>query len=154
VGRPKYIVTDRGWSQLLAASKALKMAPFIKVGMLEKTAARASGDLTNPELAIILHFGDRDIPGRPFLSMALHANGKDWNKHLVEIATAVLNGKISPVEGLSALGPKIVADVRRAMKNVGVPDAPSTLEDKTGSTPLIDSGELLKSVTFEVAGAH
>lgn len=142
----------------MALGKQLAGRPHVKVGFLQATAARTAaggGDppnVSNVELAVILHFGTADnrIPPRPFFLAAVKRRRRAWRRQLGGIGRNFLKGSGNLSLALATLGERAVAHVRSAMRSIGVPDAASTLAEKDTSRPLIDSKQLLEAVTFEV----
>ena len=134
---------------------------YIKVGILGSTAAREQGGLNNAEIGLIQEFGRVEkprIPPRSFLRMPLTTHlkdeiekCKDFKKENIERAIEAGEAEIL-VKKLGALGEKIVLE---AFKTSGdgkwEANAAYTVAMKGSSKPLIDTGELRKSITSEVA---
>jgi hypothetical protein len=155
MGKPHLIKKDHGFKRFIALGKSLTKRPFVKVGFLESTATRADvrgkpATLTNVELARILTYGDKNLPPRPFLQAALTKRRRAWRLALGKLGRAYIASGSSIEAGLAELGAKAVENVKTAMRTIGVPDAAATLAEKSGSRVLVDSKQLIESVTFAV----
>lgn len=155
MGKARLIVKDQGFKRFIALGKSLAGRPHVKVGFLEETAARRPvdgepSDLSNVELAVILHYGTATIPPRRFFTNVIKRRGRAWRLLLGKIGREYLKGSGNISFGLALLGAKAVEEVKTAMRTIGVPDAARTLAEKTGSRPLIDSKQLLEAVTARV----
>lgn len=154
---PRLYRKGNGVKKLVALSKRLN-GPFAKAGFLAANASRggtghgAQAEISNPELARILNYGSRTIPARSFMSGPLKSNRKSYRRALARLGGRVLKGKADLREGLEVIAQRVERDIRRSMRSVGIPDAASTLEGKSGTTPLIDTRQLINSVSSEVVG--
>lgn len=129
---------------------------YARVGVLGNGAVR-SGDqnISNYELALIHEFGTLDgkIPARSFLRMPVERNKKELLNFAEKNADKLLNDDVRPFfEKLGAWGQGIV---QQAFDSDGFgqwpPNKQSTIDAKGGKdTPLIDTGNLRKSVSYDV----
>lgn len=89
------------------------------------------------------------IPPRPFFRNALDTSKKTLPVFQDRILDAVRRGKMTGVQALDALGifmsDKIKASIRATTTP---PNAPRTIAEKGSSHPLIDTGQLINSVTY------
>lgn len=91
------------------------------------------------------------IPERSFLRSTFKEKGKEWSELTIkgihkQIAS---NGDISIV--LNFVGERMMGDVQRKIESGIAPaNAPSTVRKKKSSKTLMDSGNLLQSITYEV----
>jgi len=136
-------------SELAAGYKA-------KVGVIGSQAVRASdtGEFNNAEIGIVHEMGSEylGIPARSFLRMPLEMKRKELvmfsrkNGHLIE------QGKIK--EFFALIGIKAEQIIQNAFATRGygqwAANAPATIAAKGSSAPLIDTGELRKSISSEV----
>lgn len=91
------------------------------------------------------------IPSRPFLRSTLDARGDDW----VERLGAALQAGSTPQKAMELVGRRMVDDIQATIKSNMLPDnAESTKRRKNakgaGKGTLIDSGSLLKAISYEV----
>lgn len=128
-----------------------------RVGVLGSGAMRDDGDgVTNADLALIHIYGSLsgDIPPRDFLKMPLEMKKKELMKTLETgaVKTAIAAGDYERVFELIGIGAEAIVD--GAFKSAGYgqwpANAPATVRAKGSSAPLIDTGELRRSVTSDV----
>ena len=109
--------------------------------------------IETPELAKMLYFGAHGIPERPFLTDAVYEN-KDEIKAEIEKQCKVLSegGKANwDKVGTKAVG--IIQEfVRGDYYKTRVPNSPRTIAGKGSDTPLIDTAEMINSLTYVVEG--
>lgn len=148
-----------GMNQL---AKLLKSASVtrVEVGILGNTANRTNGSQNNAEIGLIQEFGrteDPRIPQRSFLRVPLRKHlkeeiekSKTFSEQNIEKAIEAGNAKLL-AKKLGMLGEKIVLE---AFESSGdgqwAPNAPYTIAMKGSDKPLIDTGELRKSITSRV----
>ena len=147
-------------SQMKALSEALGDNFEIRVGILGSNATRKNGKggVTNAEIGFIQEFGSmkKKIPARSFLWMPLSLYLVDYLKKKKgfgekEVKKATKDGT------LLGLAKKIgiVAEevIQEAFRTRGFgnwkANKPSTIKRKGSDSPLIDTGELRRSITSE-----
>lgn len=134
----------------------------VYVGIQEKDSSRKEDkDITNAELAYIHTYGSpiNNIPARPFLQPAIEKSADQINKHMKSaLVNAIEGNKNESTIELEKAG-MVGQNKTRAWfvndDNGWAPNAPSVRarKIKKGSTnprPLIDTGELRKSITYFV----
>ena len=100
------------------------------------------------------------IPARPVLQPAIEdpQNSALICEQLEKAADAALAGKSEQVERHLKLAGQVAENLCRAWftnpRNGWAPNAPSTIRRKGSSKPLIDTGELRKSITSQVVEAE
>lgn len=102
-------------------------------------------------VATIHEFGTSRTPARPFMRPAVAEHGQEWVDQLAAGAKAALTAGGDPAMVLEAVtmaaagnvGEKIVAVTSPAL-------APVTVKRKGFAKPLIDTGQMLQSVTGKV----
>lgn len=118
----------------------------------KETGARTSysrdgGDVA--ELAERLHYGDANIPARPFLEDGLREN-RDMLKKLLkkQLEKLTSTGK----GNLDAIGTAAVGGIKELVYSgyykESVPNAPLTIEMKGSDTPLIDGANMIQSLHY------
>lgn len=94
------------------------------------------------------------IPPRPFIQPALNAHKEEIISSLERTARMALSsGSTSVISSLNKLGLRCQNWVRRWFTdpaNGWAPNAPSTIKKKGSSRPLIDTGELRKSISYVI----
>lgn len=136
-------------------AKALRQRKaYVKVGLLGRSAARTGG-LTNPELGSIHEYGTSTVPARPFLGPPFRERRAEYIKLLAKaFARSVLDASPESFRRtLALLGQKITADTKAGIVSGGgipPPLSPKTVKAKGSSRPLVDTGQLLRAITYEV----
>jgi hypothetical protein len=118
----------------------------VKVGLV-------SGEADEDEImkGIYNHFGTATIPERPFLTAAMRDNRDKYRRGMKASAKALLLNQTALFSELTKLGKLAQRDVQESITTwTTPPNAPSTIEQKGSAQPLIDSGEMRKSVTWKV----
>lgn len=91
------------------------------------------------------------VPERPFFRNSMRNNRGKYLKMIRSAAAQILLGKISMEMVLNRLGAVAAADVKaEIIKLNSPPNAALTIELKGSSNPLVDSGQLAASPTWEV----
>ena len=161
------IQTNNGGYNQLVANAALLNEMKVKVGFPEgakvgKASGKGSGhkpysDLSEvTRIAVWNEFGVPDkvkggwkIPPRPFFRNALDKARKPLPDFQDKIIAAVTRGKMTALQALDALGIWMSDRIKRSIREtLEPPNAESTKAAKGSSHPLIDTGQLINSVTF------
>ena len=91
-----------------------------------------------------------NIPPRPFLRNAIRENSPDWAD---QIANLLQSNNYNAKRVLRLMGPEIVGQVQDSIdKLMDPPNAPSTVRKKGFDNPLIESGKMKNTVSYEVEG--
>ena len=103
------------------------------------------------EVAAVQNYGspEQGIPERPFFGQAVSVMRQDLPRVLLKVvdpATLTVSEKEGRIIGRWAVNVirQRIADLEQP------PNAPSTLKEKEGKNPLVDSGTLSAGVTFEL----
>jgi hypothetical protein len=146
---------DLAFSKIMTNIKKIEGKPYVKVGVME-------GPLV--VIAASNEFGTNragrgnsvTIPERSYMRSTFDEKKDEWTKLTDRLRMAVLTGKQTIDGALKILGLEIQADVKKKIVS-GVPpaNALSTLEKKTvggkrGTTTLVDTGDLLGAIDFQV----
>ena len=159
----------RGLNDLV---KTLGDGDVVRVGILAKKAGRyeagslkkegghrvnkgTKADFGNAELGAVHEFGSisKRIPKRSFLRMPIFQNAEQIISDAAEaLPRAVEQGTMRLV--LKRIGIACEAAVQKAFATRGfgrwAPDKPATVLGKKSSSPLIDTGQLRRSIASEV----
>jgi hypothetical protein len=104
--------------------------------------------------AIWNEFGTRRIPERPFFRNAMRKNSRKYAALMAGRARAIVEQKETMERTLNQLGVLAVGDIQHEITILQhPPNAPSTIRAKGSSKPLIDTGEMRQSVTYQVRRA-
>lgn len=152
-------MTDRGLDALkreLAAVGAGKS--YTKAGILGKTAERdpvsgaAQEPASNVDIAIANEFGTDTIPERSFMRASFDNNTMKYIDQFARGARAIYDGKAGVKQILDMLGMQAASDMRNLIRSgsgVPPPNAPATIARKGSSHTLVDTGQMINSVSNE-----
>jgi len=145
--------------KLLAAINGLTMQSVYVGVPRDETVRNETGPMNNATLAYIMEHGapEAGIPARPFLIPGVEECKDKVGKQLAAAAKGAVQGnKIGIEEGLGRAG-MVAQNSVRAKINSGInpPLAKSTLaarrrRGRTGTKPLIDTGQLRNSITYVI----
>lgn len=151
------------WDKIRSEVAKLATA-HAKVGILQSKGGDAERDgITMIELAAIHEFGSPNagIPERSFLRSTFRVHKRrELQALIVRLAGQVTAGKLTAKRALGILGQWGAAAVKetiRSKQTMGITDPgarqellQSTIDRKKSSTPLIDTGRLLNTISYEV----
>ncbi|MEG0280631.1 MAG: hypothetical protein RR510_14740 [Morganella sp. (in: enterobacteria)] len=124
----------------------------VVVGVPAATDGVRKDGLSNATIAAAHEFGvPGHIPERSFLRSTLGENKDKATKLLIrELKSDISQGDFSG-RAFAIVGEKLSGEVKRKIQS-GIEPAldPETVKRKGSSKPLIDSGNLLQSITYEV----
>lgn len=122
-------------------------ASSVDVGFFS-TARYPEGQLV-AEVAAYNEFGTRAIPERPFFRGSLRRMGDGALESAAEaVADAELNLTRAGVDAVGAAAASLLQEAIVDLREP--PNAPSTIERKGSTNPLVDTGVLRQSVTHRV----
>lgn len=138
--------------------EAIARKPYVKTGVLEgkaeqpkKTDDEKGSDLSLVEVATFHEFGTVHTPERSFLRGTIAQEKSALNAATVKIFKDVSTAKIHWKKGLSILGELIQSKVVSRIRSGIEPElAPETIKAKGSSKPLIDTGQMVQSIRYEV----
>lgn len=109
--------------------------------------------ITMAELGEIHEFG-LGVPQRSFIAGWFDENESRLRAQTMGMAKKYAQGTLESLEqGYEQLGNLYVGEIqRRIAEGIDPPLAPSTIQRKGSSTPLIDTGQLRSSITYQVRG--
>lgn len=153
-------VTYDGFKKMMNGLNYLKDSA-VYVGITEKETSRKDESITNAELLFIHTNGSpiNNIPARPVIEPALKNDRERLGKMMEKVALSALENNFEEADKNLKLTGMRGQNVSRAWftdpKNGWPPNSPAVIMAKRrkGSTnprPLIDTGELRKSITYVV----
>lgn len=165
----------RAWDAMLRQLGQMKRS-VVTVGVHENAKPQTDEDgkevMAMPKLAAIHEFGAHkngvNIPERSFLRSTFTNKNESWNRAFVRQVARVAEGKQSPEGALIFVGVRMSADVKNTILAGIAPELAAvtvkrrmkkgahgggTVANAGATTPLIDSGQLLASIAFEVGDA-
>lgn len=147
--------TDKGYKAIRAELERAKGLKCV-VGWIAGSQGSEGheGGLTNLELAGIHEYGSpsRGIPERAPVRRTFEARRGDLAKLAGRLGKEIVRGKMKAEQALGLLGARFAADVKGfiASGSATPENAPATVARKGSSTPLVDTGRLLGSITWAV----
>lgn len=152
--------------------EALEGQPYVKTGFPAQAGENPvtsfsdahqdeNGEKTNltvGDIAVIHEFGSADglIPMRSFLRSTFDARHAEWVQMTDRLRNLVFKGKMDVKKALGLMGLKMQAETKQTIKHF-IPPAlkpktilRKTVQGKKGEIPLIDTGQMINSITFKV----
>jgi hypothetical protein len=145
---------DKGYKALFQRLARENQGRVVDVGVLGKEGSGVyeDGNLTVADVASFHEFG-QGVPERSFIRAYVDENRSKIEDWLRRMAKRVITGEVKSFDhGLELIGMKIESEIKQRIRD-GIPPelSEATLAQKKGkSTPLIDTGQLLSSITHEV----
>lgn len=140
---------DKGARKLVAAVGAMRLPVGAKVGILEDKPYDDS--MTVADVALIHEYGLGSVPERSFLRAWVDENQPAIEARLKREVEGALFGKHSPQQAMDRFGLWAVGEIKKRIIGGITPAlAAETIVRKGSSTPLIDTGQLLSSITHAV----
>lgn len=157
---------DLGWKKVLDQGILLNLKPFVKVG-IQGASALSQKDPKVPatvvDVATFHEFGapNANIPERSFMRSTYDKNEAKYIGILIKFKDQILdpNSQMTVKKALSLLGQKMKSDIQKTIREgMFTPWAPSTREARIkrakggiiSETPLIDTGQMLRSIDYKV----
>lgn len=143
---------DQGYDALVKRVFALG-SPKISVGIHEADGAQEHDGLSVVALASIHEFGI-GVPERSFIRAWFDENDVRAKEALRLLLVSVVEGKRQPAQALELFALWAVGEIQARMAR-GIPPALAarTIADKGSSVPLIDTGQLRSSISYEIFNA-
>lgn len=99
------------------------------------------------QVAMFNEYGGGHTPPRPFMDKTFRWYHKKWANTIKGLVYDTMNFKAV----LEDIGPTVVSDIQSVIEDLdNPPNRPSTVKRKGFNNPLIDSGQMLNSVRYEV----
>jgi hypothetical protein len=160
VAKSKVIDKDLGYKKILRNISKLNSNPYVKVGWLETAGTHKGSSMTVAQIASIHEFGapSAGIPERAPIRKTIDSKKAEIQNKQEQLLDKVLLGKIDTDKGLALLGQFTKSEIQSTIRaGLTPPWAESTLAARVARsggivaiTPLIDSGQTLRSVDYEV----
>lgn len=148
---------DKGWNRLVAAQKLIaQRKAYVKAGLLGGDKDYRPGEaITNVQLGLVHEFGTDHVPERSWIRSTFEEKRAEYVELLKKLLVPVYEGKWGITRALGIVGARMASDQKKAVKTgagIPPPNAPSTIEAKGSSRPLVDTSAMINSVTWEVVG--
>jgi len=138
---------------LPGAQKELEKLLDIKVGVLSGTGEHSNNTRgqTVAEIAFWNEFGTKWAPARPFLRVTIRENRHLFKRMVKRLYKLIIKGKLSHEMAQKIIATKAMALVQKKIVSLqSPPNSPFTVDKKKSSSPLIDTGELKNSISWDV----
>ena len=129
--------------------KALKSS-YVKAGFPKESSETNSEHegVTALEKAVSNNFGI-GVPERPFMDIAYAKNKGKYRKEILKAYTRI--DKLDQIKFLNKLGIEAVGDIQDTIVSLRSPaNSQATIDAKGSSNPLVDSGHMRQSTTYQV----
>lgn len=146
---------DHGYKGLLNRVYGTKKPPVIKVGVFDRDGDQPHGDdeVTVLEVAMWNEFGTDTIPERSFIRAWFDENRERCRTAVRKMLEGVVAGKYKREQAIELVAQRFVGEIQRRMaRGIPPPNAPATIARKGSDKPLIDTGQLRSSISYEVDG--
>lgn len=160
------MATVTGGDKLMAALRDIdgRLAsagndPHVKVGFIEQK--NYADGMTTPTVAFLNEFGHGNVPPRPFFRRMIKKDGPAWPGEIVKVLKAT---DYDAARTLGLMGDRIKGQLMQSIVELTSPAlADSTIARKAKGgakvvldvygpeKPLIETGEMLRSITYEVS---
>ena len=145
-------VIDLGWEEYVESLK--DNYTYVDVGVLAQDGSMKDekSDITLIEKATFNEFGTEHIPPRPFIRQTFDENEDELTALAVKLDTQILQEKITRKKALDMLGQTHQNQIQSNMVTRGAfeENAEITKIKKGSDMPLVDTGQLRQSISFEV----
>jgi len=148
--------TDLGYEEFKAMLKDLDGLE-VTAGIHEGLEGEGGGSVDESSETIATYaaaneYGTDDIPARPWLRTACDANTEAWqDKAAKQLKRALAPGGPRAEKVLVPVGNQMRNDLVKSIKDGDwEPNAPSTVERKGSSKPLVDTGAMQRAITHKV----
>lgn len=135
---------------LEAALKRIQKPGTVDSGIID-AGDHPSGDATVAQIGFWNEFGTTTIPERSFIRSTIQKEKKNIIALQRKLWKQIVSGKMKIDTGLGLLGEFMADAIRKKIVSLSSPaNKPATIAAKGSSNPLIDTGQLKNSISFEV----
>lgn len=146
------IDNDKGFRNLLFSLAGVDGAE-VRIGVFaDKKASRTEGELPNAVVAAFHEFGTKDLRKRPFLRPSIKQQQREIFVLAEKLAGLMYDGRMGAKRALDILGLKVSTGVKNYIREGKVRPKlkKSTIAAKGSDVPLLDTGQLINSITWKV----
>lgn len=140
---------DHGWNRIKRELKFMDDS-YTKVGIQQGEVHKSErGELSDMVvIAAANEFGTKTIPPRPFMKNAFDGNQGGIFAVTKKMYSDVVQNKRSVKNALGVMGEFLATKIKTEIRNLKVPpNAPSTVKRKGSANPLIDTGQMVQTVS-------
>jgi len=129
----------------LEALAARLVAGAVTVGVHSDAGAE------NVKKAAANEYGTTKIPARPFMRFTFEKNKSVYERLLTNIVNDIVYDRVDLDYAYNALGERVSRDIKREIKEwKDPPNAASTIAKKGRDDPLVDTGDMMRSVSYKL----
>ncbi len=122
---------------------------FVEVGIF--SGSNREDDTPMLMIAFVHEFGMQNIPERSYLRAGFDANLDKIQREFEFLLSQVLELKITGKSALDLIGASVTTKIQDFLVELKEPPlAESTIRAKGSSNPLIDTGQLMNSITWKI----
>lgn len=133
-----------------AVAERVKTPGTVDVGIIDVGMEKDS-DMTVAAIGFVHEFGSTHIPERSFIRSTTSGKKKEIITLQKQLLKKIVNGDMTVEKGLGILGDFVRGEIQQRIVDIKEPpNSPATIARKGSANPLIDTGQLKGSITFEV----
>lgn len=130
--------------------KRVRTPGTVDVGIID-AGPHPSGDLNVASIGFAHEFGTAIIPERSFMRSTTKEKKKEIVKLQGKLLKKVQSGEMSTEKALGLVGAFVAGLMSKKIVDIKSPaNSPTTIVRKGSSNPLVDTGQLKNSITWEV----
>ena len=152
--KARFYEKDLGLAKLMTTFSTKEGS--VGIGVLRSSGVyKGAENMTVAQVAAIHEFGSKDgsIPERSFMRTAVFENKGSINKLIKGLAVKITDGAMGRDKALGIIGEYVKGLIKNRIRSGPfVPNAPETIRRKGSSKPLIDTGQLINSIDWELTG--
>ena len=148
-------IVDKGWNRI---QRELEQAStsYVAIGIHDDGETHEDGETTVAQVAAFHEFGI-GVPERAFLAKTAEEQTDELTRLAERLELeGVASGRMTTRQALAVIGQRGEDKVREKLRT-GDPEWPpladSTIAKKGSTAPLIDTGQMIQSVRYQVKGA-
>lgn len=161
MAKSSFYEKDMGYNKFMHqmevnAGKDSVFSGFTRSSGAHKGKGKQKSPITMAQLGAVHEFGSADgrIPERSYMRSAVAAGADKLRKLAKKLSVQVTEGKMDKKKALGVLGQAMVDMMRSKIReSVPPPNAKSTIEAKGSSKTLIDTGQLMGALDWEIQKA-
>ena len=141
------------WAKDARKESARNPQPSLKVGVTERTAETLHPKTGKPigDIAFFNEYGTMDTPARSFIRDWVDGNIDRIAKQIGTDTLRILMTDEKLEAALKKRGATYRKEIiKRIRDHIPPPNAPSTVVQKSGDTPLIDTETLIDAIIYEI----
>lgn len=154
----KVVVTqknDSDFERMLKENAKLKNKPYVEVGVLGGEHHPEGGEgaeMSNIALARIHEYGTDKIPERSFIRSTVFEQKQAIIELITQLKTDIYKGRMTVDKALDGIGSQVESLIKGKITDgdpAWDPLSEETIKRKGSAKPLIDTGQLLHSITYK-----